>query len=1237
MSRGVSISRERSYVQKSLLFMVIAAAVMLPDSVQAGELGPELQTQMSTLMPQELVAVWIKLPAVVDSRQLRATVAAQRVTRAGRYSVAWQHLRAEHARAQAGLLKRLGELEQSGLVTDVRPHWLANIIEARVAAGELLRLAARDDLEVVVAVPDFRLIRPEQIGLSPSGPAGVGSNLTLINAPEAWASGYTGKGRLICSFDTGVDGAHPALFNNWKGHDGDSAAAWYDPRDQQSFPHPIPSSLTDPAHGTHAMGVLVGHNDADGDTTGVALDAKWISAAIIDIPGTSIVDAFEWAANPDGDPNSMDDVPDVINHSWGVMDIGCASVFYDLIDNLEALGIVNVFAAGNEGLQANAIRNPANNDRDSLSAFAVGALDANALPPTIWVNSSRGPSECRGGIKPNVTAPGVQIRSTAPGGGYRIWSGTSFAAPHVSGLVALLRQKNPNATVDEIKNAILASASDYGTAGPDNTYGWGVIDCLAALNSLPSDNADPNIRVYAFDHPPIAPGDTVAGTVVLQNIGADVGGISASIIGSHPSLTVLNGDASFGFLAANDTVRSGDSIRVAVSNVVSEGSVLSVDFRISAVGGFTQNAKLYFVVEPRSRRLLATHDANRVSFTISNFGTFGMGSNSFFPAGGLGFTFDGGANDLYEGGLLIAVGIEQVSDGVRNLAGEPDGDFAVLPGGNIEMIAPGPVAAQETFSQFSDARAENPIGVDIIQESYAFDIAPYDDFVILRYVLQNRTGGVLSGLYAGVHLDWDIFNYRANAGGWEPGDEYAWLAYNDGVQLSRFRGIKAVHGLATTALTARAGNLVGFPDSFTEEEKYNALRDGFSSGEVFKGASEDLLQLLAVGPLTLESGAEDTVAFAFLAGNSLDDITATALAAQLAYDRFILGAGPGQLRVTDIQPQPGTLRDLLLDEKPIRFQFSAPVDEASLPGNVSVVTAQGDMFSFQYDPELYVLSLDNGSIYLRSMDTIEVALERGIRDIDGLPLDRRYLETFYAGAAVYPGDANNDGLVDERDILPIGMYWNAEGPARIPAGDLSWEMKLAHIFVPGLRFVPDRAVFADADGSGFVEALDICGITDNWGQTRAVGDANRVDGQQLALALSRLGENLLEELYAAAIDCPQSAGQGQLIGLLEELLSQQPPTVLPESYVLYDNFPNPFNPQTTIGFFLPTDGYVTLTVYNILGQRVAVLLDRYVDEGFRQVTWHGRDQAGNPVASGIYFYRLESGGTALTKRMMFLK
>jgi hypothetical protein len=108
---------------------------------------------------------------------------------------------------------------------------------------------------------------------------------------------------------------------------------------------------------------------------------------------------------------------------------------------------------------------------------------------------------------------------------------------------------------------------------------------------------------------------------------------------------------------------------------------------------------------------------------------------------------------------------------------------------------------------------------------------------------------------------------------------------------------------------------------------------------------------------------------------------------------------------------------------------------------------------------------------------------------------------------------------------------------------------------------------------------------------------------------------------------------GGLVGVEEDVISE----LLPDRYVLAQNYPNPFNPQTHIVYQLSRAGQVTLTVYNVMGQAVCRLVDGSQGAGEHTVTWHGLDDAGRPVASGIYFYQLAAGEFVETRKMLLLK
>lgn len=96
-------------------------------------------------------------------------------------------------------------------------------------------------------------------------------------------------------------------------------------------------------------------------------------------------------------------------------------------------------------------------------------------------------------------------------------------------------------------------------------------------------------------------------------------------------------------------------------------------------------------------------------------------------------------------------------------------------------------------------------------------------------------------------------------------------------------------------------------------------------------------------------------------------------------------------------------------------------------------------------------------------------------------------------------------------------------------------------------------------------------------------------------------------------------------------------TGIPKVYQLFQNYPNPFNPETQIRYDLPASGHVKLTVYNVLGQKVKVLVDEVQDAGYKSVIWDGKDNSGKDVASGIYFFKIEAQNFDKTKKMVLLK
>jgi uncharacterized repeat protein (TIGR01451 family) len=436
----------------------------------------------------------------------------------GAYVVAQLQATATHSQGPL-----IAELERLGL--SYRPYWLVNAIWVRGDLAAVQALARRPDVAHLYANPQVKLDSPDpaqlsQLNLQPSifnlqssssslQTSTIEWNLSQINAPQAWAGGYTGQGAVVAGADTGYDWKHPALKRHYRGWDGAAADHnynWHDaihPSGDISSSYcgyDSPEPCDDYGHGTHTMGTMVG-DDGLGNQVGVAPGARWIGCRNMNNGvGTpaSYIECYEFFAAPtdlSGQNPRPELAPDVINNSWYCpTSEGCTdpTILLEAVQNVRTAGILTVHSTGNSGPGCSTVSSPAAIYQES---FSVGATDSNDL---IAYFSSRGPVVADGSnrLKPDVSAPGVGIRSSVPGGGYESgWQGTSMAAPHVAGLAALLISAHPalNGDVDLLETTIEQSAvprttdescgETSGSAIPNNTYGWGRIDACRALQS----------------------------------------------------------------------------------------------------------------------------------------------------------------------------------------------------------------------------------------------------------------------------------------------------------------------------------------------------------------------------------------------------------------------------------------------------------------------------------------------------------------------------------------------------------------------------------------------------------------------------------------------------------------------------------------------------------------------------------------------------------------------------------
>lgn len=273
--------------------------------------------------------------------------------------------------------------------------------------------------------------------------ASLDTSVPQIGAPVAWKAGYTGKGVKVAVLDTGVDTRHPDLKDQVVGSRNFTSAA----------------DATDHfGHGTHVASIVAGTGERSGGRyRGVAPDAEILNGKVLDDTGSGddsgILAGMEWAASQGAS---------VVNLSLGGYDSPGIDPLEAEVNKLSATkGILFAIAAGNDG--PHSIGSPGSAD----AALTVGAVDKKDRLADF---SSTGPRLGDGAIKPDVTAPGVDITAAAAKGsvldkevgekpaGYLTLSGTSMATPHVAGAAAILKQEHPGWGYAELKGALTGSA-----------------------------------------------------------------------------------------------------------------------------------------------------------------------------------------------------------------------------------------------------------------------------------------------------------------------------------------------------------------------------------------------------------------------------------------------------------------------------------------------------------------------------------------------------------------------------------------------------------------------------------------------------------------------------------------------------------------------------------------------------------------------------------------------------------
>ncbi|MGG0525983.1 S8 family serine peptidase [Bacillus pumilus] len=428
--------------------------------------------------------------AVSKAKKQKLTAAKTQYTKR---SAVVSELRATSEETQEALLTYLQKEHKKKQVKEIHSYYIVNGLAVTGTKEVMEKVAAFPEVDQVLPNETRQIHRPVDLKTKQKKQMkavdGVEWNISQVHAPEAWALGYDGTGTVVASIDTGVEWDHPALKEKYRGFDPAHPNKpthefnWYDATTGSEAPY------DDLEHGTHVTGTMVGSEPDGKNQIGVAPGAKWIAVKAFSEDGgtdADLLDAGEWILAPKdeaGNPHP-EQAPDVVNNSWGGGP-GLDDWYKDVVNAWRAADIFPEFSAGNTDLfnpgGEGSIANPANYQE----VFATGATDQDNKLGSF---SLQGPSPY-GVMKPDIAAPGVNIRSSIPGKGYEDgWNGTSMAGPHVSAVVALLRQVQSDLSVEEIEQILINTAKPLTDQqfpeSPNNGYGAGLVDAREAITAL---------------------------------------------------------------------------------------------------------------------------------------------------------------------------------------------------------------------------------------------------------------------------------------------------------------------------------------------------------------------------------------------------------------------------------------------------------------------------------------------------------------------------------------------------------------------------------------------------------------------------------------------------------------------------------------------------------------------------------------------------------------------------------
>lgn len=732
--------------------------------------------------------------------------------------------------------------------------------------------------------------------------------LPRINAEAAWSIVGDADEIVVGVVDTGVDYLHEDLMMNIYTNPGEIGTDNYgaDKRtngiddDKNGFVDdwhgwdflgatgsnedndPMPGNM----HGTHVAGTIGAITNNATGVAGVVQNVKIIpvkcgyddqSSRSIDRGYEGILYASLMGAK-------------VINCSWGSDSYSVAE--QTVIATANSRGSLVVCAAGNDNVLKNYY--PASYQY----AMSVAALDYN----------NKKASFSNYGTRVSVAAPGVDIYATYPSNGYGYLSGTSMASPVVAGTAALVRQKHPDLSPEQVLELIKATCENIDDVNYNyvGLLGSGIINASRAVSDASYKAVTVfGSKVYCSNGEQIETGKLVSMDVSLYCLLAPIESLKVTLINaSNHSVNISKGELNAGSFSTGEKKAFSNAFEFTILENLWDNYNFNMIIRVEDGKGYTKDYPVSFLANPS---FLTMRD-NDIAVTLNSQGNY---SYNDYPNNqqGDGFFFRSKGNLLFEGAFMAAHSNHNISNTARSAADQYLKDLDFFSQNRIALFDSSEIKASVALVNFMDSRALTQAGVNVSQKTYQFTKPGHENYIISVYDITNQFGADVDSMFAGIFFDWDIgLSGRNNIVKYDK-DSYMAYVHN---ALADTLPFTAVAALTNDQLNMYAINNDGSSgginiyDGFSDLEKWTALSSGLVRTESAQG---DISMTISNGPFAMKSGASKRVAFVILAGRDLDELKkgldsarANALAIGIVNEKF--DPAPKENRFISLSPNP---------------------------------------------------------------------------------------------------------------------------------------------------------------------------------------------------------------------------------------------------------------------------------------------------------------------------------------------